>query len=73
MTPQEVKDYYRSSYNFNKVTGMSCATLNNWIRKGYVPCDAQYKLESWTHGVLKVEKGVKNKTKKKAIKKGAHK
>ena len=55
MTPEDVKKYYRSQYNFHKVTGMSGCTLGNWLRWGYVPKDAQYKLEAWTNGVLKTE------------------
>jgi hypothetical protein len=55
MTPQDVKKYYRSNYNFNKVTGMSASTLGNWLKWGYVPVDAQYKLEHMTKGLLKNE------------------
>ena len=55
MTPDEVKAYYKSGYNFRKVTKMSCASLGNWLRWGFVPRDAQYKLEAWTKGALKVD------------------
>ena len=53
--PQDVKDYYGSLYNFRKVTGMSTATLANWLKWGYVPEDAQYKVERLTNGKLKTE------------------
>ncbi len=55
MTPEDVKEFYRSQYNFKKVTGMSQATLHNWLRQGYVPKDAQYKLATISKGVLKNE------------------
>lgn len=55
MKPKDVKAYYGSQYNFNKVTGMSAATLGNWLKWGYVPEDAQYKLERITKGKLKTE------------------
>lgn len=55
MTPEQVKDFYKSGYNFRKVTGMSHVTLQNWLRWGYVPRDAQYKLETLTSGALKNE------------------
>jgi hypothetical protein len=53
MKPEDVKDYYRSQYNFHNVTGMSGSTLGNWLRWGHVPRDAQYKLHTLSKGVLK--------------------
>lgn len=53
--PKDVKDYYGSQYNFRKVTGMSVSTLGNWLKWGFVPEDAQYKLERLTKGKLKTE------------------
>jgi len=55
MTPQEVWDYYKSSYRFAKETGMSNSSLINWTKWGFVPEDSQYKLERLTHGELKHE------------------
>jgi hypothetical protein len=55
MTPEDVKTYYRSQYNFRKVTGMSGNTLGNWLKWGRVPEDAQYKIERITGGKLKTE------------------
>lgn len=55
MKPEDVKNYYGSQYSFNKVTGMSGSTLGNWLKWGYVPEDAQYKLERITKGALKAE------------------
>lgn len=55
MKPKDVKDYYGSCYKFNKVTGMSHSTLSNWIKWGFVPENAQYKLERLTKGELKTE------------------
>lgn len=55
MTPQHVKDYYGSQYRFRKETGMSTSTLGNWLKWGYVPEDAQYRLERLTDGRLKTQ------------------
>jgi hypothetical protein len=55
MKPEDVKNYYGSQYNFRKQTGMSTSTLGNWLKWGYVPEDAQYKLERLTKGKLKTE------------------
>jgi hypothetical protein len=55
MKPEDVKKYYGSSYRFHKITGMSNATYCNWMKWGYVPRDAQYKLEAITKGALKAD------------------
>ncbi len=55
MKPKEVKKYYKTAYRFNKETGMSCSTLANWIKWGFVPEASQYKLERLTKGQLKTE------------------
>jgi hypothetical protein len=55
MTPDDVKKYYNSQYNFEKETGMSHSTLGNWLRKGLVPLEAQLKLERLTEGALKAD------------------
>jgi len=55
MTPGDVKKYYKSNYNFNKKTGMSATTLANWLKWGFVPENAQYKLERITNGKLKTQ------------------
>lgn len=55
LKPKDVKDYYGTLYNFRKVTGMSTATLANWLKWGFVPENAQYKLERITEGKLKTE------------------
>ena len=60
MTPQQVWDYYGSSYKFHKQTGMSNASIVNWMKWGYVPEDSQYRLERLTEGALKREPIIKN-------------
>lgn len=52
MTPKQVKKYYGTCANFNEQTGMSGTTLCNWLKWGYVPEAAQYKLERITEGFL---------------------
>lgn len=53
MTPCEVLDFYKSSYRFARLTGMSNANLLNWLKWGYVPIGSQYKLEQLSMGILK--------------------
>lgn len=55
MTPDDVLKFYRTKYNFNKETKMSANTLGNWLKWGFVPENAQYKLERITKGLLKTE------------------
>lgn len=55
MTPGDVKKYYSSMLKFREVTGMSCTSLSNWFKWGFVPENSQYKLERLTKGELKVE------------------
>lgn len=52
MTPKEVHRYYKSLYRFHKETGMSCSTLGNWLRWGFVPLKAQVKLQQLSRGDL---------------------
>ncbi len=54
MSPDEIKKYYGDScYIFHKKTGMSAASLCNWLRWGYVPFTSQAKLQQLTKGGLK--------------------
>lgn len=55
MTPEDVCKYYKNSYQFHKITGMSHASLRNWVKWGYVPEASQYKLERITNGELKTQ------------------
>jgi hypothetical protein len=55
MTPKEVKDLYGTNYNFYLKTGMAPNTLANWVRWGYVPANAQCKIELITDGLLKAD------------------
>ena len=52
MKPNEVKDYFRTGYNFSKITKMSANTLVNWVNQGYVPFFSQKKIEKITKGAL---------------------
>lgn len=53
MTPNEVKEHFKTGYQFRKQTAMSPNTLTNWIKCGYVPFKSQKKLEQLTDGILK--------------------
>jgi hypothetical protein len=54
MTPQDVEKYYKSGYNFHKLTGMSQMTYSYWKRWGRVPLESQVKLHRLTNGELKI-------------------
>jgi len=60
MTPDDVYKYYKSTYRFNKQTGMSHRSLINWLRWGFVPEASQYKIERLTNGELKTEWSIKS-------------
>lgn len=53
MTPKEVKKYYKTLYRFRKETKMSCSSLSNWLKWGYVPFLSQKRIEELTNGALK--------------------
>lgn len=53
MTIDEVKKYFNTGYNLNKVTGMSNTSLSNWVKMGWVPILSQIKIEERTNGQLK--------------------
>ena len=55
MSPKEVKNQYRSFYNFHKETRMSHSSLYNWEKWGYIPIASQMKIEKITEGKLKAE------------------
>ena len=55
MKPEDVLKVYRTKYNFHKETGMAASSLGNWLKWGYIPEAAQYKLERITNGKLKTE------------------
>lgn len=53
MTLDEVKQYFGSTYNFNKKTGMHHGCIKNWNNQGYIPIKTQLRLEKLTNGELK--------------------
>lgn len=55
MKPKDIKRYYKTGYRFNKETGMSAATLGNWLKWGYVPISSQLFVERVTDGALKAD------------------
>jgi hypothetical protein len=57
MSPDEVRQFYKTNYNFHKSTGIAANTLANWLRNGYIPEGQQCKLEKLTNGVLKADLG----------------
>lgn len=55
MKPKDVKEYFKTGYNFSKMNSMSHNTLTNWIKAGYVPYVSQKKIEALTNGELAAE------------------
>ena len=53
MKLDEVSEYFGSSYQFHKKTGMEHANYLNWEKKGFIPIKTQLKLEKFTNGLLK--------------------
>ena len=52
MTPKDVRKFFKTGYNFRKLTGMSDNTMHNWLAAGYVPFVSQKKIEKVTNGLL---------------------
>ncbi len=52
MTPMDVKNKYKTGYQFKRLTGMAETTFRNWLNQGYIPLAAQKKLEKLTKGEL---------------------
>ena len=55
MTPQEVKEYFKTGYKFKKQTKMSENNIPNWLTTGYVPFVSQKRIELITKGELVAE------------------
>ena len=53
MNLQDIINEYGTSYQFEKITGMSHASFLNWKKKGYIPFRTQVLLERMTEGRLK--------------------
>lgn len=52
MTPEDVRNFYKSTYNFHRMTGMSPVNLCNWLKKGRIPRGTQARLQLLTNGQL---------------------
>lgn len=55
MKLSEIKQYFGSSYQFYKKTGMQHSNYLNWERKGFIPIKTQLRLEQLTNGILKAD------------------
>lgn len=53
VTVDEVKAFYKTSYNFRKQTGMAHTNFYLWAKQGFVPIHAQRKIEEFTDGLLR--------------------
>lgn len=52
MTYEEVVEYFGSSYKAAKSLGMCRNTPKNWRKWGYIPIEAQIRIEIYTNGEL---------------------
>jgi hypothetical protein len=55
MTVQDILDVYGTGYNFEKATGLSHVNIINWLRKGYIPLESQWRVQERSKGALKVK------------------
>lgn len=55
MTLDDVKKYFGTSYRFNKITGMGHDNYRNWMKRGYIPFQTQFRLELLSNGELKAD------------------
>ena len=53
MTLEELKNYYKNAYEFERCTGMSHNNWPNWDLKGYIPIISQIRIQKITSGVFK--------------------
>ena len=53
MTIEEVLAYFKTNYQISKLLQMSPHTPANWKKIGYIPADAQARIETYTKGALK--------------------
>lgn len=53
MTIDDVIQYYKSSYQFEKKTGMMHNCFGNWKKKGFIPIKTQMKIQELTNGALR--------------------
>lgn len=53
MTINEVLSFYKTAINFSKLTGFGRTTWYDWKRLGYIPIQAQHRIELMTQGALK--------------------
>ena len=64
MTIDEAKEHFRTGYNLKKVTGLAHNSFRNWSNIGFIPALAQLKLEHYSEGKLKADKGILDEHKK---------
>jgi len=55
MTVEELKDYYKTGYRFEKSTKMTGNSFLNWMKWGYIPIESQFKIENYTDGQLRAD------------------
>ena len=53
MTIDDVLEFFKSGYRFNKLTGISCNSFYTWKAQGFIPIVSQMKIERLTEGALK--------------------
>ena len=56
MILEQVKEYFGTSYNFEKETDMSHTNFVAWGIRGFIPYASQRRIERITNGKLKADK-----------------
>ena len=52
MTVDDLKNYYKTTYVFEKKTGMNSGSWAYWGQKGYIPARSQLLLQESSNGAL---------------------
>lgn len=52
MTLEDIEQYFGTSYQFSKKTGMPANNYYNWRKAGFIPIRTQIKLQKITEGRL---------------------
>lgn len=55
MTVDDLKEYYKTGYNFNKQTGITASQYGLWMKYGYIPKTSQCRIEVASGGALKAD------------------
>lgn len=55
MTVQQLIEFYKTGYQFEKATGISSTSYQNWLKWGYIPIVSQFKIEEASLAKLRAD------------------